>query len=389
MAKVHAAVALGFALPGHHRAMFMPGMRKSQTIMPDARTGPCAGPRRLATHWLKITLTSAEGESRDRVHTSLASRARDDTEQIFDAADGLYVDPVFRPPAEANSIILQVTNGCSWNRCLFCEMYTAEQKKFRAKPLDEIEADLRILAAIHKLQQTSCAPPRVFLADGDAMSLPVGRLQEILARIREALPDVARVTSYCLPRNLRGKSIEDLASMRKQGLRTLYVGCESGDDEVLARVGKGETYESSLAALRKIKAAGLKASIMILHGLGGKQLSGQHARHSAALASAAQPDFLSTLVVSFPLGSERHASGFEDLPGGMGFLELTPQEVLEEMTMFMEGLELERTIFRSDHASNYLALQGVLGRDKKRLLLELAEARAGRTALRPEWLRGL
>mmetsp|Transcript_55628 Transcript_55628/g.148408 ORF Transcript_55628/g.148408 Transcript_55628/m.148408 type:complete len:221 (+) Transcript_55628:2-664(+) len=220
------------------------------------------------------------------------------------------------------------------------------------------------------------------------MSLPASQLRGILRRIAEAFPDVARVSSYCLPRNLRGKSVEELRALRALGLRTLYVGCESGDDEVLRRVGKGETRASQLEALGKIREAGLKASVMILHGLGGEQLSLQHAEGSAAMLNAAQPELLSTLVVSFPLGRERHAACFEDLPGG-GFQELSPGSVLREMEQLLQRLELRRTIFRSDHASNYLALQGVLGRDKGRLLAELADARRGRTPLTPEWLRAL
>mmetsp|Transcript_37669 Transcript_37669/g.95383 ORF Transcript_37669/g.95383 Transcript_37669/m.95383 type:complete len:401 (+) Transcript_37669:212-1414(+) len=309
---------------------------------------------------------------------------------VFGALDGLYVEPVFRPPAEAGSLILQVTNGCSWNRCSFCEMYTAPQKAFRAKPLHEVTADLRLLGAVSRMETSSGAPPpRIFLADGDAMSLPASRLREILEAAQVEMPDLARVSSYCLPRNLRTKSVDDLRALHALGLRTLYVGCESGDDEVLRRVGKGETRASSLEALQKLRAAGLKSSVMILHGLGGRQLSRQHAESSAALMSEAQPDLLSTLVVSFPLGMERHAEGFADLPGD-GFQQLEPLEILDEMTHFIERLDLRKTIFRSDHASNYLSLKGVLGRDRPRLLAELAAARrAGPAALTPEWARGL
>jgi len=272
-------------------------------------------------------------------------------------------------------------------------MYTAGQKAFRAKTPAEIESDLRLLAELWALEAPA-APPRFFLADGDAMTLPAGRLRDILLQVRAAFPEVTRVSSYCLPRNLLGKSVADLAELRRLGLRTLYVGCESGDDEVLRRVGKGETSETSLAALRKIKEAGLKSSVMILHGLGGRQLSQQHARNSALLMNAAQPNFLSTLVVSFPLGQKRHAAGFVDLPSEgdaavSGFQMLTPHEVLREMSCLLEGLNLRRTIFRSDHASNYLALQGVLGRDKARLLGEVEAAQAGQVELRAEWARGL
>ena len=149
-----------------------------------------------------------------------------------------YVEPVFRPPAEARSFILQATIGCSWNQCTFCEMYTAPQQQYRMRPLDEIESDLRFVA------NARVPVTRVFLADGDALNLPTKRLRAILELIREHLPGVKRVGSYCLPRNVRNKEVDELAELRELGLRTLYVGCESGDDEVLRRVGKGETLET-------------------------------------------------------------------------------------------------------------------------------------------------
>ena len=209
-----------------------------------------------------------------------------------------YVEPVFRPPAEANSLILQVTTGCSWNRCSFCEMYQQPQQKYRVKPLAEVEADLALAAALR--DEVGQPIRRIFLADGDAMGLPTKQLAAILAGIRAALPECKRVSSYCLPRNVRGKSVEDLARLRELGLRTLYVGCESGDDEVLRRVNKGETLETSVAALEKLHGAGLRTSVMILHGLAGRRLSEQHVAGSAELIRRAPPTFLSTLVVSFP-----------------------------------------------------------------------------------------
>ncbi|MGB0714214.1 MAG: radical SAM protein, partial [Gammaproteobacteria bacterium] len=210
-----------------------------------------------------------------------------------------YVDPVYRPPSEANSLILQVTIGCSWNRCTFCEMYTDPAKKFRVRGEDEIEAQLIRVAA------SGMPVRRVFLADGDAMSLSTRRLGRFLELIRTHLPGVQRVSAYCLPRNLRNKGIDDLERLRDLGLQLLYVGCESGDDTVLERVSKGETFESSRQSLDKMRTAGLKRSIMILNGLGGTAYSEQHAINSARLMNEAQPDFLSTLVVTFPKGDRR------------------------------------------------------------------------------------
>ncbi|MFW5824617.1 MAG: radical SAM protein [Marinobacter sp.] len=289
-----------------------------------------------------------------------------------------YVEPVFRPPSEANSLILPVTNGCSWNKCTFCEMYTAPQKKFRARDESEILGEIRKCGERMIVQ-------RVFLADGDAMILPTHRLLRILEAIREHLPDVHRVTSYCLPRNLKRKSVSELKELHDAGLHMLYIGAESGDDEVLRRVNKGESYDSTRDALLKIGEAGIRRSVMILNGLGGRSLSDQHAVNSARLMNDTQPEFLSTLVVSFPQGMERYREQFPD------FEPLNQQELFLEAEKLLENLELKQTVFRSDHASNYLVLKGTLGRDKERLLEQVRTAinTPERARLRPEWLRGL
>ncbi|MGV2987949.1 radical SAM protein [Vibrio sp. E150_011] len=291
-----------------------------------------------------------------------------------------YIEPVFRPPSEWKSLILQVTNGCSHNQCTFCDMYTQPQKKFRPKKLEEIEQELQVIA------NSGARVHRVFLADGDAMTLPFHRLRSICALINQYLPHVQRISSYCLPRNLTNKTAEQLTELRNLGLSLMYIGCESGDDEVLAKIKKGETFESSLAALNKIKAAGMKSSVMILNGLGGPLLSEQHALNSAKLMNAAQPDYLSTLVVSFPLGEERVAAGFNG-----EFRPLTQPELFTEIRCLLDNLELEKTIFRSDHASNYLVLKGILGRDKATLLqkVDLAIHQPDKIPLRQEWQRGL
>jgi radical SAM superfamily enzyme YgiQ (UPF0313 family) len=291
-----------------------------------------------------------------------------------------YIEPVFRPPSEAHSLIVQVTNGCSWNRCTFCEMYTLPQKKFSLKPLDRIEQEIASAA------RSGLPVRRVFLADGDAMTLSYRRLHDIMEVIRRHLPDIQRVSSYCLPRNLRNKTVDEMATLREMGLDLFYVGCESGDDLVLDRVKKGEDFESSLQALRKIKDAGARSSVMILNGMGGRKYSEQHARNSALLMNEAQPEYLATLVVSFPQGMETYQEGFTG-----EFEPLDQQELFQEMYWLLDTLELEKTIFRSDHASNYLVLKGTLNRDKERLLATVEQAlnRPGSVALRPEWMRGL
>lgn len=277
-----------------------------------------------------------------------------------------YIEPVFRPPSEWKSLILQVTNGCSWNKCTFCDMYKDEQKRFKPKPIEEIEKELEYLTK-HNFPVT-----RIFLADGDATSLSTRRLQEILTLIKKYFPNLPRVSSYCLPRNLLSKSVSELRELQEMGLKILYVGCESGDSELLSLVEKGETFDSSLEALRKIKDAGIKSSVMILNGLGGVKYSKQHALASAALMNEAQPEYLSTLVPEFPFGSERFEKGFEKF--GSNWREMNLLELFEEMRLLLENLNLEKTIFRSDHASNHLVLKGILGRDKPRLLAEVDSA---------------
>ena len=291
-----------------------------------------------------------------------------------------YVEPVFRPPSEAESLILPVTDGCSWNRCTFCEMYTAPQKAFRARDEAEVVDSIRRTGERYGAQVW-----RVFLADGDALVLPTRRLLAYLEAIRTHLPAVHRVSSYCLARNLTKKSVAELKTLADAGLRLAYLGAESGDDEVLARVNKGETFESTRTALDKLGEAGITRSVMILNGLGGEALSAQHADNSARLINATRPEYLSTLVVTL------HDAGRRFLQAWPDWQALSQQGLFREMERFLAALELERTVFRSDHASNWLVLKGTLGADKARLLAQVraAIAQPESAPLRPAWLRGL
>jgi radical SAM superfamily enzyme YgiQ (UPF0313 family) len=291
-----------------------------------------------------------------------------------------YINPVFRPPSEAESLILPVTNGCSWNKCTYCEMYTAPQKKFGVR--DETET----LDAVRRCgEQFAGQVQRIFLGDGDAMALSTRRLMTLLTAIKDHLPKVRRISSYCLPRNLRSKSVQELLELREAGLTLAYVGAESGDDEVLQKVSKGETFESTKDALDKLAGAGITRSVMLLNGLGGRLLSRQHAENSARLVNRTQPEFLATLVVSFPQGEARFRQGFPQ------WEPLNQEELFMEMEQFLQALQLKRTVFRSDHASNWLVLKGVLGAEKDRLLLEVKNAigRPESARLRANWQRGL
>jgi radical SAM superfamily enzyme YgiQ (UPF0313 family) len=299
---------------------------------------------------------------------------------MYDTIPIRYISPVFRPPSEAQSLILPVTNGCSWNQCTYCEMYTAPQKKFAVRDEQEtLESIVRCAAEYPNEIQ------RVFLGDGDAFALSTRRLMTILTAIQTHMPAVRRISSYCLPRNVRNKSVEDLRTLREAGLSLAYVGAESGDDAVLQAVRKGETFASTRDALDKLGQAGITRSVMLLNGLGGRVFTRQHADNSARLANLTQPEFLATLVVSFPQGEARFRAGFAD------WEPLNQAELFAEVQMLLQGLELKRTVFRSDHASNWLVLKGTLGAEKDRLLEQVRHAiESPQTArLRPNWARGL
>ncbi len=291
-----------------------------------------------------------------------------------------YVEPVYRPPSEANSLIIPVTDGCSWSKCTFCEMYTAPQKRFRARDEGEVLDSIRRTGECGGDQVR-----RVFLADGDALVLPTRRLLVYLEAIRTHLPGVHRVSSYCLARNLKRKNVSELTELCDAGLKLVYLGAESGDDVVLARVHKGEDFESTRAVLDQLGAAGIRRSVMIINGLGGESLSMQHADNSARLINATQLEYLSTLVLTLNDGGARYRAAWPDWKA------LSQTGLFREMERFLSALDLQRTIFRSDHASNWLVLKGTLGADKARLLAQVRMAieRPDAASLRAAWTRGL
>ncbi|MCF8235292.1 MAG: radical SAM protein [Bacteroidales bacterium] len=289
-----------------------------------------------------------------------------------------YDEPLFRPPSEAYSFILQLTLGCSWNRCAFCEMYTTKQ--FKVRPVEEIREDIR------KMEPYADQIRKVFLADGNALVLSTPKLSAILDELNNSFPKINRISAYAIAKDLKNKTVDELKNLREKGLQLLYVGIESGDDEVLEAVNKGETFESQKEALLKAKAAGMRLSVMILNGLGGKNMSEQHAVSSARLCNEIQPEFLSTLVLSYPHGQGHFKKRFRG-----EFEPLDMYGLIKEMKIFIQNLELGHTVFRSDHASNYLVLRGNLNRDKEELLQRIDQAldQPGQAGLRQEWMRGL
>ncbi|MEN8119848.1 MAG: radical SAM protein [Bacteroidota bacterium] len=289
-----------------------------------------------------------------------------------------YDYPLFRPPSEANSLILQITSGCSWNKCAFCEMYS--EKSFKIKDFEQIKKE------IAGFKPVADKINKIFLADGDAMVLKTEKLLKILDEINKTFPKVRRVSAYAKPKDLKSKSIEDLKKLKDSGLSLVYVGLESGDSELLDIINKGESYESSREGLIKSREAGIKSSVMILNGLGGLNYWEQHALNSARLINEIQPEYLSTLVLSFPFGVDHYKKRFQ-----AEFIEMNTLQLLKELYLFLENTNLQTTVFRSDHASNYLVLKGVLSKDKNILLdkLRFTIQNPDKAVLREEWQRGL
>ena len=289
-----------------------------------------------------------------------------------------YDEPLFRPPSEAYSLIFQVTLGCSWNKCAFCEMYSS--KKFKIRNFEEVKSEIINVAK----EYTDVR--KVFLADGNAMVLSSTKLLEILTELNRNFPKLNRVSAYALPKDISSKTKEELIEIKNAGLKLLYVGIESGDDEVLKMITKGETYNSTLDGLQKAREAGIKLSVMILNGLGGKKYSEQHAINSAKLVNEIKPEFFSTLVLSYPYGEDHFINKFKG-----DFVKMTKMDLIKEMKTLIENTELESTVFRSDHASNYLVLKGNLSRDKDEMLDRINHVLENpeHSGLRKEWQRGL
>jgi radical SAM superfamily enzyme YgiQ (UPF0313 family) len=288
----------------------------------------------------------------------------------------IYDQPLFRPPSEADSLILQVTIGCSYNRCAFCSMYRS--KRFRLKPPEQVREEIAAARA-------ALGPDvrRVFLADGDAMCLSARRLVGILDALDEAFPQLQRVGVYANARDVLAKSDEELADLRRRKLKLLYLGLESGDDATLAAIAKGATASEIVTAVQRARAAGLSTSVMVLIGLAGRQRSLQHARASAEALNAMQPTYTALLTYTPVPGSplfERIARGQHDLPG--------PLESIQEIRELVGRLECS-TYFTCNHASNYLPLVGKLPSARSDILECLDAALAGELPLKPEIFRGL
>lgn len=293
-------------------------------------------------------------------------------------ADLLAYDmPLWRPPSEGRNLIIQATIGCSFNRCSFCSMYRSKQ--FRARSLDEVFADIDRAAKIWP------EATRVFIADGDALVLPVEQLHRILDRLAESFPALTRVSSYALPANLIRKSVEELESLAARKLSLIYYGIESGSHDILKRITKGASPRAMIDGLTKAKEAGLKVSATVILGLGGRARWREHIEATADLVNRVAPNYLSTLQLG--LEPVVRAEFFRKF--GEPFEFQDDAAILEEQEHLIARLDPPSpVIFRSNHASNALPLAGTLPKDRERLLAAIAAARAGEIPLRPDWARG-
>ncbi len=278
----------------------------------------------------------------------------------FDTAQG----PVFRPPSEAHSFLLRVTVGCSHNRCTYCNMYRSVP--FQVRPHIEVARQIEMAGPYRDSVR------RVFLADGNALVLHTERLLPILQELRSAFPHLQRVSCYAGPRDILAKRPEELLALQEAGLKLVYYGMESGDSEVLAHVQKGVDGVQSIEAGKRVREAGIKLSLMVILGLGGRERSLQHAQHTAEAVNAIGPEMLSALTLMLYRGSELK----EEFEAGR-FAILSPAELLEELGRMIAGIKLssgQRCIFRSNHISNYVNLAATLPKDQERLASEIAAA---------------
>ncbi|QXM06332.1 radical SAM protein [Crassaminicella indica] len=269
-----------------------------------------------------------------------------------------YEGSVYRPPSEAYSLIIQATIGCSHNKCTFCSMY--KDKNFRMRKMEEIIEDLEMARDYYKYVK------RIFLADGNALSLKTEYLKMILLKIKELFPECERVGIYSAPKDILRKTIDELKALKELGLGIAYLGVESGSDKILKHINKGVTSEEMIKAGQKMVQAGIPLSVTLISGLGGKEKWLEHAIESARVINAINPQYLGLLTLLVQSGTKM----YDEVQKGE-FKLLNPKEVILETKELINNLNVKDCIFRSNHASNYVALAGTLPRDKMNLLKQL------------------
>jgi radical SAM superfamily enzyme YgiQ (UPF0313 family) len=287
-----------------------------------------------------------------------------------------YQGIIIRPPSEANSIILQVTTGCSHNKCTFCGTYKGV--RFRIKAESIVEKDIEFAARYCKRQR------RVFLSDGDPLIIPQARLLTLLNIIRQRLPWVTRIGMYGNAKSIRTKTLEDLIALHERGLGIIYMGLESGDDVTLKKVRKGVRVSTMVDMGRKVTEAGIKLSVTVLLGLAGPERSDVHAEATGQTLSAMDPNYVGALSLMLlpntPLGRDYMEGRFKLM---------SPMEMLTELRTIMTHTNLSAGLFHANHASNYLPIKARFPKDKERTIRLIDRALKGDVPLRPEFLRAL
>jgi radical SAM superfamily enzyme YgiQ (UPF0313 family) len=297
-------------------------------------------------------------------------------EQVMMSDEMHYEGACIRPPSEAYSILLQVTVGCSHNKCAFCGTY--KDKRFRIKDDRTIMGDILFAAKYMKRQD------RVFLMDGDALIIPQRRLMWILDRIKEHLPWVRRVGAYANAKGIRMKTLEELKELKENGLGILYLGVETGDEALLKKIRKGTSAQNLIDMGRKVREAGIKLSVTVLLGIAGRERSIEHARATGDLLTRMDPNYVGALTVMLIPGTPLH----DDYLNGT-FELLSEQELLLELREMIAHTDLGRGLFFSNHASNYLPIKARLPKGKQEALDQIDSALRGEIGLRPEWMRAL
>ncbi|MFL6481427.1 MAG: radical SAM protein [Nitrososphaera sp.] len=288
----------------------------------------------------------------------------------------VYDYPLYRPPSEAGSTIFQVTLGCSFNKCSFCNMYRT--KEYVERPWEEIKSEIDMVVKFYPDTR------RIFLADGDALNLPKDRMVEILQYLKQNFPRLERISCYAMPKNILQKGDQELAELRAAGLQMMYIGIESGNDIVLKKVTKGATYKTILQACQRVRAHNYVMSCMVILGLGGKTYTKEHIADTAQILSESSPDYVGALTLHLEEGIyNEFMSKFSER-----FIPLDDLDVLDELEALVDSLQPSRqVIFRANHASNVYSIGGTMPQDREKLLTLIRKLKSHPDMLKPKVLR--